>query len=283
MQSNINLTVLVDNQASDGLEVEHGFAAWIDTGDQQILFDTGAGRALLTNAQHLGVDLRRANALVLSHGHYDHTGGLAQFLAMAPEIRLFFGQGMAVSRCSCHPGVPPRDIGIRPDDYRALLAVPPCQVRELHAPYYLAPGIGLTGPIPRKHPDEDTGGPFFMDASKQHADLLTDDLALWFETCEGLVIVTGCCHSGLLNTVDYIRQVSGQSRVSGIVGGLHLLHASAERMSATIAGLIHLQLDFLIPTHCTGPAQALALQDALGKDVVQPGSAGMTIHLGCLQ
>lgn len=283
MNPEINFTLLVDNQAREGLEIEHGFSAFISVGDQRILFDTGAGTALQPNARHLGIDLACANSLVLSHGHYDHTGGLAQVLTINPQVHLYFGQGMAVPRYSCHPGIPPRDIGLRPDDYRSLCAVPMNQAHELHAPHYLAQGIGLTGPIPRKHPLEDTGGPFFMDDNKQKTDLISDDLALWFETTKGLVILTGCCHSGLLNTIDYTRQASGKTRVCGIVGGLHLLHASAERMNATIASLAGLKLDFLIPTHCTGQIQTSALQEALGGDVLMPGLAGMSINLGRLQ
>lgn len=283
MNPAITFTLLVDNQAREGLEVEHGFSAFISAGNQRILFDTGAGAALQPNAQSLGIDLASANSLVLSHGHYDHTGGVAQVLNLNPQIHLYFGQGMAVSRCSCHPGIPPRDIGLRPDDYRALCAVPINQVRELHTPHYLVPRIGLTGPIPRKHVSEDTGGPFYMDASMQHPDLIDDDMALWFETTNGLVIVTGCCHSGLLNTIDYIRHISGQNRICGIVGGLHLLHALPMRMSETIVGLAGLKLDFLIPTHCTGLIQTSALQEALGSDVVTPGFAGMSINLGNLK
>jgi len=283
VNSEIHFTLLVDNLAQAGLAVEHGFSAWIDIGGMRILFDTGAGAALLPNAHRLGIDLGRADALVLSHGHYDHTGGLAQVLALRPDLPLYFGQGMAMARCSCHSGVPVRNIGIRDEDYRVLRALPPEQTRELHAPCELMPHVGLTGPIPRWHPLEDAGGPFFFDGSKQLADPIGDDMAMWFVTERGLVIVTGCCHSGLLNTINYARQITGCERVCGIVGGLHLLHASTERLQATLAGLLALQLDFLIPVHCTGEAQTEALWMALGKSVVKSAQAGMAFTLGRLQ
>lgn len=283
MNPEIVFTVLVDNQAHGGLKTEHGFAAWITAGQTRILFDTGAGRALEHNAEHLNIDLASANALILSHGHNDHTGGLAAFLVRNTVARIYFGQGMAVSRYSCHQDLPPRELGIRPEDYRALLTQPVSRIRELHAHEYLVPGVGLTGPIPRRHPMEDTGGPFFMDASQQQADSISDDLALWFETDKGLVIATGCCHSGLMNTINHIRQISGQQRVRGIIGGLHLLRASEARMTETIRVLSGLKLDFLIPLHCTGELQIKALQTALGDSLVQPGTAGMSVTLGVLQ
>jgi len=283
MKREIGFTLLVDNQAAQGLVTEHGFSAWIDTGDIRILFDTGAGNALLANAAQLGVDLAQADFLVLSHGHYDHTGGLADFLSINPHAQIHFGQGMAVARCSCHPGAQPREIGIPERDYRELRALNPQRICEWHTHGLLAGGICITGPIPRLHPLEDTGGPFFMDAGKKQADSIGDDLALWFETRRGLVIVTGCCHSGLINTIEHVRRISGQTRVSGIVGGLHLLHAGDERMMHTIAALAALDLDFLIPAHCTGEDQTRALVAALGEDVVRPACAGMSFLLGELQ
>ena len=117
MNQPIKLTLLVDNQACEGLVAEHGFALWIEADDQRILLDTGAGMALSPNAAALGIDLSQANALVLSHGHYDHTGGIEDFLAHNDQAQIYFGQAMAVPRFSCHPGVAPRAIGIAADNY----------------------------------------------------------------------------------------------------------------------------------------------------------------------
>lgn len=107
----------------------------------RILFDTGAGRALEPDAAQLGIDLASANTLVLSHGHNDHTGGLAGFWVRNTRARIYWGQGMAVSRCSCHPGVAPRDIGIGQEDYRALQAQATKGIHKLHAHVEVAPGI----------------------------------------------------------------------------------------------------------------------------------------------
>lgn len=280
MGRDIELSLLVDNQALEGLVVEHGFSAWITVGATNILYDTGAGSALLPNAASLGIDLSRTGLLVLSHGHYDHTGGITDVLASSSSVELYAARGVSVARYSCHPDLPVRSIGMSAVNQHAILSLPTAQVHELHAPMYLADGIGLTGPIPRYCDFEDTGGPFFLDAQKTTADLIEDDQALWFETRGGLVIVLGCCHSGIVNTVDYIRQVSGIAKVRGIVGGLHLLNASSLRMEGTVHALRALKVDFLIPCHCTGEDAVAQLRQGLGADVVRPACAGMTFCLG---
>ncbi len=280
MNQPIKLTLLVDNQACEGLVAEHGFALWIEADDQRILFDTGAGTALLPNAEALGIDLLQANALVLSHGHYDHTGGLANFLAANDHAQLYFGQALAVPRYSFHPGVPPRAIGITADNYQALLKLASGRTHELHAPLRLTKHIGITGPIPRRYGFEDTGGPFFLDNAKKQIDMISDDLAMWCETPQGLLVASGCCHAGLVNTVEYIRKITGIDRVHGIVGGLHLLNASAERLEKTLGFLHDWQADFLIPCHCTGTAAVDYLKNALGEERIWSAQAGKCFAMG---
>ncbi len=280
MNPEIKLTLLVDNHAQENLAVEHGFAAWITVRDESILFDTGAGSALLPNAQQLGIALSQAQKIILSHGHYDHTGALADVLALNHHAALYCGQALALPRFSCHPDTPPRAIGISASNYRALADLAVDRVHELHAPHTLMPGIGITGPIPRHCYFEDTGGPFFLDPDKKQVDLIGDDQALWFETSRGLVIAVGCCHAGLVNTVKYVRKVTGIARVCGIIGGLHLQNASRDRLKKTLMSLLSWKLDFLIPCHCTGDTATEYLRQALGSDIVRPIRAGATLTLG---
>ena len=279
----IELTLLVDNEALEGLVIEHGFAAWITVGNEHILYDTGAGGALLANAASLGVDLSQASVLVLSHGHYDHTGGVADFLAINPTVELYVAQSASVTRYSCHPDTSPRAIGMNSHNQDALQNLPELRLHELRAPMRLMDGVGLTGPIPRHCLFEDTGGPFFLDAFKQDIDLIEDDQALWFETAGGLVIALGCCHAGIVNTVDYIRNISGIAQVRGIVGGLHLLNASSFRLENTLRALKDWHLEFLVPCHCTGADTMKKLREVLGSEVVRSARAGMTFGLGGLK
>lgn len=283
MHKPVQLTLVVDNEIRSDLTAEHGFAVWIESGEKCFLFDTGQGGALESNARSLNVDLGRANALVLSHGHYDHTGGIPAFLAINSTAPIFYGQGATLRRFSCPPDHAPNSAGMFENILHELGTLPKERLIELQAPRYLAPAIGISGPIPRLTSFEDTGGPFYLDEQKQQVDTLVDDLSMWFETDAGLVILTGCCHSGLVNTVSYIRKVSGIERVNGIIGGLHLLQASEKRLEKTQEFIADCELKFLIPCHCTGPNVVDRFVQVYGEKLVRPGRAGQTFDIGFLR
>jgi 7,8-dihydropterin-6-yl-methyl-4-(beta-D-ribofuranosyl)aminobenzene 5'-phosphate synthase len=162
---------------------------------------------------------------------------------------------------------------------QALCGLPAERRIVLDGPRYLRRGIGITGPVPRNSGFEDTGGPFYLGADKLQPDPITDDLSLWFETGDGLVILTGCCHSGLVNTVRQAQRISGMTRIRGIIGGLHLLNAGAERLDATLAFLHECAPDFLLPCHCTGAQVIERLHAEFGEAVVRSGGAGKTIGI----
>ena len=118
-------------------------------------------------------------------------------------------------------------------------------------------GIFVTGEIPRQNAFEDTGGRFFLDAACTRPDPLLDDQALFFDTTEGLVVLLGCAHSGVVNTLEHIRHLAGGRPIHTILGGLHLLAGAPERMEKTIAAFRRLDIQGLAPAHCTSlPALA---------------------------
>lgn len=276
-----SITLLVDNKAGEGLECVHGFAAWIKIRDRHILFDTGQNDVILKNAERLGIDLAGAEVLVMSHGHDDHTDNLADFYAINPSAPMYCGQNIEVDRFCCRPGEQSLNWSPPASAKQVFASLPAEQKHILSAPHYFLPGVAATGPVPRLTTFEDVGDALFLDAAGTKPDPVEDDMSMWFETDKGLVILLGCCHSGIVNTVNYIRQVSGIEKVSGIVGGMHLIRASEERMNKTLEAMKSWNMDWLIPCHCTGDAAMQRMKDYLG-DIVTFGCTGTVIELGNL-
>ncbi|MDD2463987.1 MAG: MBL fold metallo-hydrolase [Desulfobulbus sp.] len=271
----IRITVLVDNEAGAGLEAEHGFSLWIDTGDRHILFDTGQGERLLANAAALNIDLAQADSVILSHGHYDHSGGLGPLLHHCHSFELY-----------CHPAsVNPRysvrnhkakSLQMPRQSMAALDRFPQERLHWVQQPLVLSPGIGLTGPILRETSFEDTGGPYFLDQAGHRPDPVDDDLALWISTDSGLIVCVGCAHSGLINTLKQVlRQNPGQS-IRAVIGGFHLLDADRRRMELTTQALRKMAPEWIIPCHCTGEEAVEQLRHAFGRHC-RPGMAGMKL------
>lgn len=272
----VSITIAVDNSAPPPLAFEHGFAAWVETPDRRILFDTGQGPALSVNVDGLGLPLARTDAVVVSHGHYDHTGGLPLVLEAAPAAVVHAHPAIGRERYAVRDGLA-RSIGISPAARLALERLPAGRLQPVDRPLDLAPGLGLTGPIPREVPCEDTGGPFFLDPAGTCPDLLEDDLALWFRTAGGLVLLVGCSHAGLINTVRQALATSGETRLRAVLGGFHLLAADDRRLELTARTLRELEPERVVPCHCTGERAVQQLAGALGERVV-PGAVGMTFR-----
>jgi 7,8-dihydropterin-6-yl-methyl-4-(beta-D-ribofuranosyl)aminobenzene 5'-phosphate synthase len=273
----VKITIIVDNQAAQGLRCEHGFSAWIEVDGRRLLFDTGQGAALAGNADKLGIDLSTTDILVLSHGHYDHTGGIPLLIAQAPTVAIYAHPMATAPRYALRNGVA-KPIAM-PGAAQTALTDHADNLRWTTQPQWLAVGLGLTGPIPRLTDFEDTGGPFFLDADGTEPDPIADDLALWMHTDQGLVVVVGCSHAGLVNTLHHTMKLSGASRLHAVIGGFHLNAASAVRLTRTMASLEELAPDLIVPCHCTGDAAIERLNQSFGERV-RPGSAGAVLRFG---
>jgi 7,8-dihydropterin-6-yl-methyl-4-(beta-D-ribofuranosyl)aminobenzene 5'-phosphate synthase len=274
----VKIKILVDNKADVGLRAEHGFSAWVEVPGLKLLFDTGQGRALEKNAISLGVELHTADALVLSHGHYDHSGGAAWILQSAPAMRLICHPKATLVRYGIRDAVA-KEIGMPSASRNAIESLPPDRLRWVTGPVQLAPGVGITGSIPRVTEYEDAGGPFFLDATGNRVDPIADDVALWLRTDRGLIVVVGCCHAGLINTLRHVQRTAGTSAIHAIVGGFHFRDASAERMQSTLGALREIDPSVIAPCHCTGDNAVQVLESEFG-DRVRPGSAGATFVFG---
>jgi 7,8-dihydropterin-6-yl-methyl-4-(beta-D-ribofuranosyl)aminobenzene 5'-phosphate synthase len=272
----MEITILVDNRAADGLVYEHGFSMWIEAGDRKVLFDTGQGSALPTNAELLHVNLKETDAIVLSHGHFDHTGGVAHVLRTAGLIDTYCHPGVVLPRYSiCNRA--PRQIQMLGGTMVAIDRLPQQQLHWVQQPIWLSGTIGITGPIPRETSFEDTGGPFYLDPGARRADRISDELALWVRTDRGLVVCVGCCHAGVVNTCNFILRLNPGSKIRSVVGGMHLLNASPDRLDQTIAALRALGPELLVPCHCTGDGAVERMLAAFGDRVLW-GHSGLRLR-----
>lgn len=247
MNKHYQITVLVENTATGrGLLGEHGLSYLIEVDEQKIIFDTGQGLALPHNAKQLGIDLNYLDAIALSHGHFDHSGGLISLLEQGQKPRLFLHPDAVEAKYSSRG-----EIGLNNADPEWLRQ----QVRELiwtETPTEIIPGVYLTGTIPRNHPLENTGGLFWQNASHTKFDRLLDDQALFMEVQEGWVVVLGCAHSGVINTLDYIAKITGTRKFYAVIGGMHLLNAKGDRLQATAEAFARYDVQVLGANHCTG-------------------------------
>jgi 7,8-dihydropterin-6-yl-methyl-4-(beta-D-ribofuranosyl)aminobenzene 5'-phosphate synthase len=253
MIHNIRITTLVENTASGaGLSAEHGLSFWIEYGDKKILFDTGQSDLILHNAQTLGIDLTKTDMIILSHGHYDHTGGLKEVLSLAENASVYFHPAALEPKYNFKKGNR-REIGIAPDT-RVILQ----EYIENNKAFYtkgereLLPGFSITGQIPRNNDFEDTGGNFFLDRNCNKPDTMLDDQAIFFDSPKGLVILLGCAHAGVVNTLHYAAKLSGETQIYAVMGGMHLLKASAERIEYTIDAMRRNDVRKIGLAHCTG-------------------------------
>lgn len=273
-----SLLILADNRARAPYRGEHGFSLLIRLGGRRVLFDTGAGEALFANAREAGVSLEGLDALVLSHGHYDHTGNLARLLQMNPRLPVYAHPGCLVERFSFHRDGSVHKISMAEADRRALSAHPPSLLHWTEAPEEVVPGLTVSGEIPRVHPEEDPGGAFFRDPRGEVPDIVPDDMALWIDRGDSLALLCGCCHGGIRNTLDHMSALAPGKGVSLLTGGFHLRHAGQERMAKTLACLEQLRPERLIPCHCTGEAAEEAFLRLLPGSTL-PGRAGLSLPL----
>lgn len=244
------VTVLVENSAARrGILAEHGLSLWIELGRRKILFDTGQGRALKNNSEALGIKPESVDSIVLSHGHYDHTGGVSSAL-LSQGPRVYAHPEAFEPKYSRQPDGTARYIGI-PESARADIRS--CaELINVMGPAEIGEGLWVTGPIPRATGYEDTGGPFFRDRFCREPDELSDDQAACLETQSGVVVILGCAHAGVINTLQYVQELTSRRPIRAVIGGMHLISADSRRMDETVSALRRMEIGRIMPCHCTG-------------------------------
>lgn len=236
---------------------EHGFAVLVTTADgSRVLFDAGAtDRVVPHNLALLGLDIARdVDVAVLSHGHSDHCGAVA--LLRCPVY--------------AHPDAPGHRYLQRQNELRFDLTAQPLllrreRVRFEAGPVEVAPGVWTTGEIERTNEWEAPHGFVRAHGTKLQADPVCDDQGLAVVTATGLVVIAGCAHAGIINTVRQAQQVTGVERVRAVAGGFHLIDADAEKLRKTIEALREIAPEVLAPLHCTGFQAGAALAGAFPR------------------
>lgn len=275
----VTVTVLVENMAGGGPVLgEWGLSFLIETDGHQIILDTGGGLTLLGNVRALNVNLKRTEAIVISHGHEDHTGGLVSALDNCGSVDLFVHPAAFDTRYWKNGASV--TVGRVPISRHQLLQ----RVRRLvetKEPTSVCSGMMVTGQIPRATEFEDTGVRMeaFLDKNLKTPDLIPDDQALLFRVPEGVVILLGRAHAGLVNTMKYVSELTGEQRIYAVMGGTHLISASPARMQKTIEALKQYDVQNIMLSHCTGVRAFAELAAAFPGRCTWPAS-GARIRFG---
>jgi len=270
----VRLTWVVDDIASRPLWAEHGYAMWIAAPGGQVLLDTGgSGDVLLHNLGVLGLDPQRLDALVLSHGHDDHTGGLEALLShLRPGTPVFAHPTLFTQRYSTKSGkLRARGLRVSQGD------LPGHVVFSFNAgPVEVVPGVWTTGEVqPRPDPEGRSPHHFVKLGDAMVADPYADDLSLVVQVAgDRMLLLCGCCHAGLLNTLAQARRVR-QEPIVAVAGGVHLAGASDDVIDKTVSTLGTMDsLRILWLGHCSGQEILEAARADLSDVLVRQGSAG---------
>lgn len=265
----LTIQVLIENTANrKGLLGEHGLSYLIKIGDRSLLFDTGQGLALSYNASVLDVDLHQVDSIILSHGHYDHTGGLRFFLNFKSIPTLYAHPSALQKKFARKQQNRYSPVGI-PTELDPLLSSMKEKIIWTEEPTKILENIWVTGPIPRTYEWEQSSGSFYLDEQGQKSDEMNDDQSIYIRTKQGVVVLLGCAHAGVINTLQYIKKLTHGMEISFVIGGMHLIHASLERIHWTIRKLHRMNIHTICPCHCTGAAAIQALRHSFEDRCVE--------------
>lgn len=273
-------TMLTGGNAGIG---EWGFAALIEVDGQQILFDTGARpETVLQNVREMNIDLANVKDVILSHNHGDHTTGLLtlrrEFMKKNPTAlsRVHVGKGIFWSRPAGN-GEGNHVVRIK-SEYEATGGT----FIEYNEPKEILPGVWLTGPVPRVHAERNWSGSGRMKTPEGLVeDNLPEDMSLVAVTDKGLVLVSGCGHAGIINTLEHVRKKVQNTNVYAALGGFHLFALNDEKLDWTASKLKEFGLQQFLGAHCTGieAVYRIRQQTGLERQSCVVGAVGASFDL----
>ncbi len=282
----LKVTILSTMLANDGIG-EWGFAALVEADGKRILFDTGARpNTVLENTKELKIDLSGVQDAVLSHFHGDHTTGLMTLRRELSKInpaalsRVHVGKGIFLERRGriSNPVFIPNPMIAIKREYEATGG----KLIEHEKPEEILPGVWLTGPVPRLYPEKNY--PAGVEVARGEGwvpDDVPDDQSLVFNTSRGLILLAGCGHAGIINTLQYAREFIRPAPVNAVLGGFHLFNARDEQLDWTADKLKGFSIAQILGAHCTGIESVYHLRQRLGlsRRSCVVGTVGATFDL----
>jgi 7,8-dihydropterin-6-yl-methyl-4-(beta-D-ribofuranosyl)aminobenzene 5'-phosphate synthase len=266
--------ILSDNTSiRKGFGSEHGLSILIQMDqDSHWLWDTGQSSLFLESAQKFGLDLGNLKGVALSHGHYDHTDGLSTLLN---EINftgsIYANPDFAVDRFKVQEGFAPKPIGLN----KHTLPWPLPGFVGVQDSLELTHGLTIISKIERRPGLYQSASDFYFDVEKHLPDFVEDDACLVLLSNSGPVVILGCCHSGLANTLYQVKDILGLNRVFSIIGGMHLIDASESSLHQTVQVLTEFSVEYIYPCHCTGKKSIDFLKEQLPGKVFDIGTGSV--------
>ncbi len=272
----VKITFLVENTVpTPGWQGEYGFAALVTVDEKSYLFDTGSADALFANAGRIGLSLSNIDGIIVSHGHFDHTGGIIKSLQLSDKKVIYAHSNIFADRY-VNMGDAYHPIGSLAGQEDIVKSGGQLVFTDNFTE--ISPNIYLTGFIPRVTDFEDAGGNFKVKQGNNYKDdIIEDDMALVIDHPDGLIVMSGCAHAGIINTLEYIRGKMDNKRILAFLGGTHLISADDNRINQTINYLEELDIKQLVLAHCTGFYAAAKIYHRLGGKVVK-GETGMSFE-----